>query len=516
MAGGKLTPRQKMINLMYLIFIAMLALNMSKEVLQAFGLMDEKLEASNVAATTRNKSSYENLALKAVEQKEKYGDEKVKADKIKKLSNDYYNYIEGIKEEMKATVDDPTDYETMDKGKYLDDNFFKGDDGDYKEAGQEFLGNMDNFSSQMGSILGKEFKGIGDGIIERFSTEKVTNRDGEERFWLDYNYKGFPLIASLTKLTQIQADIKTSETEVLSAMLQGQLAEDAGINANTYNTILIPKSPATLQGENFQGKIVLGRYDSSLVPTKVIVNGKEITNIKDGGAVLDFPAGNVGENQIKGKFIFMQDGVPVEIPIETTYAVVAKPNSAVISADKMNVVYRGVQNPMTISVPGVADNVVKASAPGLRKVKGVGKYMMSPGKGREVKINVNAKLPDGTPITSSQMFRINDIPAPVAAVRGEYGMIKMPKSTLQKATISSVLPDFVFDLKINTNGFSVKVPGQPTVIVKGNKFNAAAIRVLNKARRGDAVIIFDVKQKLVGNSGYYLKNASPVNVEITN
>jgi len=111
---------------------------------------------------------------------------------------------------------------------------------------------------------------------------------------------------------------------------------------------------------------------------------------------------------------------------------------------------------------------------------------------------------------------IKDIPAPVAAVRGEYGMIKMPKSTLQKATISSMLPDFVFDLKLNTNGFSVKVPGQPTVIVKGNKFDASAIRVLNKARRGDVVIIFDIKQKLVGNSGYYLKNASPVNVEITN
>jgi gliding motility-associated protein GldM len=315
-------------------------------------------------------------------------------------------------------------------------------------------------------------------------------------------------------MTQIQADIKTTESEVLGSMLQGQMASD--VSMNNYQAILIPNAPATLQGENFQGKIVLGRYDGSLKPTKVVINGKEITNIKDGGAVLDFPAGNVGENEIKGKFIFMENGKPVEIPVETSYAVVAKPNSAVISADKMNVVYRGVQNPITVSVPGVADNAVKATAPGLKKVKGIGKYEMAPGKGREVKITVSAKLPDGTPITSSQIFRIKDIPAPVAAVRGEYGMIKMPKSTLQKATISSLLPDFVFDLKISTTGFSVKVPGQPTVIVKGDKFDASAIRVLNKARRGDVVIIFDIKQKLVGNSGYYLKNASPVNVEITN
>lgn len=492
----------------------MLALNMSKEVLQAFGLMDEKLTASNEAATTRNTNSYSNLESKASEQKEKYGDESIKAVKIKALSDEYYNFIENLKNEMKATVEDPKDYETMDKGKFLDDNFFKGDDGDYKEGGQAFLDNMNNYSSQIGTILGDEFKNINEGVNERFSTNKVTDREGKERYWLDYNYKGFPLVASLTKLTQIQADIRTTETEVLSGMLQGQLESD--VSMTNYQAILIADNPATLQGANFKGKIVLGRYDASLKPSKVVVNGKEVTKIEGGGAILDFPSGNVGENEIVGEFIFKEKGVDVSIPIRSSYAVVAKPNSAVISADKMNVVYRGVDNPITVSVPGVPDNAVKASAPGLKKVTGIGKYSMSPGQGREVKITVDAKLPDGTPISSSQIFRIKDIPAPNAAVRGEYGMIKMPKTTLQKATISSVLPDFVFDLTIATSGFSVKVPGAPTVKVRGDKFDAAAIRVLNKARAGDVIIIFDIQQKLQGNSGYYLKNASPVNVEITN
>jgi gliding motility-associated protein GldM len=514
MAGGKLSPRQKMINLMYLIFIAMLALNMSKEVLQAFGLMDEKLTASNVAADLRNTNSYSNLANKATEQKEKYGDEAIKADKIKELSQDLFVYIDSLKSQMKATVKDPKDYTTMDKGKFLDDHFFKGDDGDYKKDGQEFLDKIDNYRTQVSTILGKDFGTISETVDERFSTEKVLDREDKERFWLDYNYKGFPLIASLTKLTQIQADVKTTETEVLSAMLQGQLESD--VSMTNYQAILIADNPATLQGANFKGKIVLGRYDASLKPDKVVVNGKEITNIEGGGAVLDFPSGNVGENEIVGEFIFKEKGKSVSIPIKSTYAVVAKPNSAVISADKMNVVYRGVQNPITVSVPGVPDNAVQASAPGLKKVTGIGKYSMSPGQGREVKITVNAKLPDGTPISSSQTFRIKDIPAPNAAVRGEYGMVKMPKTTLQKATVSSVLPDFVFDLTIETSGFSVKVPGQPTVKVRGNKFDAAAIRVLNKARSGDVVIIFDIQQKLQGNSGYYLKNASPVNIEITN
>ena len=208
---------------------------------------------------------------------------------------------------------------------------------------------------------------------------------------------------------------------------------------------MIPDNPATLQGSNFKGKIVLGRYDASLKPHKVVVNGKEVTNIEGGGAVLDFPAGNVGENEIVGEFVFKENGEDVKIPVKSTYAVVAKPSSAVISADKMNVVYRGVQNPITISVPGVPDNRVKPSAPGLRKASGLGKYVMSPGKGKEVRINVSATLPDGTPVSDlAQTFRIKDIPAPSASARGQYGMIKMPKSTLQKVTIGAILPDFVF------------------------------------------------------------------------
>jgi gliding motility-associated protein GldM len=145
MAGGTQSPRQKMINLMYLIFIAMLAMNMSKEVLQAFGLMDNKLVAANDAATTRNSRSYEDLALKAVEQSEKYSDENAKAEKIKNLSSEYNAYIESIKDEMKSTVDDPTDYETMDSGKFLDSKFFKGNDGVYHDAGQEFVDKMNSF-----------------------------------------------------------------------------------------------------------------------------------------------------------------------------------------------------------------------------------------------------------------------------------------------------------------------------------------------------------------------------------
>ena len=97
MAGGKQTPRQKMINLMYLIFIAMLALNMSKEVLAAFGLMNEKLETSNAKLTANNEHAFDDLATKAGENAAQYGELFKNAQEVSKLSNEYYDYLEGLK-----------------------------------------------------------------------------------------------------------------------------------------------------------------------------------------------------------------------------------------------------------------------------------------------------------------------------------------------------------------------------------------------------------------------------------
>ena len=104
MASGKLGPRQKMINLMYLIFIAMLALNMSKEVLSAFGLLNERLADSNTATEARNTAFMNNLATKASEQAEQYGAVKEKADQISSMSNELDTYLSDLKTGMVGTL----------------------------------------------------------------------------------------------------------------------------------------------------------------------------------------------------------------------------------------------------------------------------------------------------------------------------------------------------------------------------------------------------------------------------
>ncbi len=520
MAGGKLSARQKMINLMYLVFIAMMAMNMSKEVLTAFGLMSKKLTESNEAATVRNANFMAGLAQQASEQPEKYGKLKSAADQIDILASGLNSYVENLKTKMNATVEhkdkDNPNYEAMDNSSFLDEYFFTGDK--LNKNGEDFVNEITKFREGVSGILksNPELASMAADVEKKFSTEPVTNNEGKKINWLDYHYKGYPLVASLTNLTQIQADVKGTESEVLSAMLQGQLKIEASLT--NFEAIVVPDKTAFFNGENFTGKIILGKKDNTLRADKVVVNGRELSeeSMQAGQTILNFPAGAVGEQPIKGQFIFKEGGEDVVIDFESSYSVVPKPNSATISADKMNVVYRGVDNPMTISFAGVSDNLVTASAPGLSKGAGTGKYVMRPGGGKEVVINVNGKLPDGAPVSDRATFRIKDIPKPTGTIAGQQDNVSLPRNNVEIATIGAVLNDFDFELPIQVTSFKVKVPGQPSVSVTGNKMNDQAKAQLRKASRGDGIQIFDIKAKIVNNDAVKLPNVSPVFVEITN
>jgi gliding motility-associated protein GldM len=410
---------------------------------------------------------------------------------------------------MTVNIEDRQDYESMDQTTFLDEYFFKGDK--FTDKGKQFLDQINDYRTDVTKVLGenKQFANI---LVKRFSTNAVTNRDGKKIKWLDYRFKGFPLVASLTNLTQMQADIKNTEADIISNLLGGQLESE--VSMTNYNGIVNLKKNAFYPGDKVEGTVVLGRYDPSLRPSRVVLNGKPYDNFENGAVNLDLRAGSVGDRKIEGTIFFMENEVEVPVPFESSYSVISKPNSAVVSADKMNVVYRGLQNPLTISIPGVPANLVRASAPGLRQVKG-SSYLISPKAGDEVTISVTGKLPDGKPIKTPKTFRVKDIPAAMGSVRGQYGTVRMPKSGLVNTPISAGLPDFLFDLDLQVTSFKVKVPGQLAIIVKGTKFNAAAKKALSKARRGDMINIFDIKAEIKNNS-YKLKKVLPVNIELTN
>ena len=521
MAGGKASARQKMINLMYLVFIAMMAMNMSKEVLSAFGLMDLKFAESNEVATEKNGALLADLETKAEEKKEEFAVPFNKATQVNAVSDKFYKYIGSLKADLlregKYAIDSETGklpFEAMDKTDILDEMWFTGDRETKK--GQEVIATITKYKNDIKEILGgdvKYNKAI-ERFEKRFSTDEVTNNDGVKRSWLNYNFQGFPAIASFTKLTAMQNDVKMTEANMFNLFLGNSL--DEAVSLKKYQAIVLAEKSAFFAGEKFQGKVVLGKY-ANVTPTKLSVNGKEV-NIAEaidstGAAKLDFTVGNVGEQDIKGTFTFLEDGKPLEIPIVGNYVVVPRPNSATISADKMNVVYRGVTNPMTISFAGVPDNKVSASGAGLSKGSGTGKYNMVPTTGKEVTINVSAKLDDGSSASDRKTFRIKDIPKPSGRIAGQVGTAKLPRNNVEIGKVEAVLEDFDFDLPLKVTSFKFKAPGSPSVTCQGNRLNSQAKSALRKAKRGAAVQIFDIKSS---SNGPRIKPAAPIIIQLSN
>jgi gliding motility-associated protein GldM len=515
MAGGKLTPRQKMINLMYLVFIAMLALNMSKEVLSAFGILNNKIIESNAISDGRNESSFQQLSQKAADQPGQFGEKRAKVEKIRALSKEFNDYIEGIKTTVTAKFERDKDgnlpYEQMDKGDLIDRLFFNGDN--VSKEGKEFLAKIQSYPAQIKAIGGSSIAESELRKIEgRFATKKVySEKAGAKLDWIEYNYHGFPLIATITKLSQLQADIKATESDVMTGMFQSDLVAAASLTA--YQPIVVLEKSVFFQGEAVKGKIILGKFDPSLKAKSVVVNGSSV-RAEAGQANFSFGSGNIGEHAISGSFNFDENGKVISLPIKDKYVVVARPKSATISADKMNVVYRGVANPMTITFAGISPDKVKASASGLSPTGSAGAYIMRPGTGSEVVINVTGTLPDNSVVSDKRTFRIKGIPGPAGTIRGEMGVVKGPKSSLEISTVGAKLIDFDFEVGLDVVGFNFKVTGQPTVVVIGNKLNAQCKSVLSKVGRGDQVTISEIKTKLVGAGSYLLPRTAPVIFEI--
>ena len=509
MAGGKLTPRQKMINLMYLVFIAMLALNMSKEVLSAFGLMNEQFESTNTEAGKNNEGMHQALAAKAAENPT-FAAAKQMSDKVKGISDEFYSYIESLKGDITKDIEREENgklpYEAMDKGDKIDEGWFEGDG--YSPKGKAIIAAIDKYKADMKAALGNDvkYKAVAAELENKFNTADVTDGEGVKKKYLDYDYKGFPSIASLTKLSAMQNSVRTIEANVYNLAL-GKAALEA-ISMNKYTAIVVLDKNAYFQGEKVTGKVVLGRYDSNTKPTSFQGPGK----IENGQAVINMTAGAIGEQTISGKFTFLEDGKTVPLPFEGKYVVVPRPNEATISADKMNVVYRGVPNPISVSFAGVAADKVNASAPGLRPGTKKGQYILNPGSGSEVTISVTATLPDKTTVSSKKAFRIKGLPAPTGKIRGEVAA-KGSKSNLEVCTISADMEDFDFPVTVNVTEFTIKVPGQPTIKVSGNKMDSRARSAIQKASRGDLVVIDNIKANFVGID-QLAKRVSPCTFEV--
>lgn len=520
MAGGKQTPRQKMINLMYLVFIAMMALNMSKEVLTAFGLMNEKFEDANTNAKGTNEFLLTALAGKAEDEPARYTEPYEKALKVQKLTTEFYNYLGSLKgDATKGFINDPETnklpYEQMDKGQEIDYGWFEKDGLSAK--GKEIIARFEKYRNDFKAIVGNDvtYKFLLENIDKKFNTNPVKNKDKQDIEYLDYHFKGYPAVASLAYLSSLQNDAKVLEREAYDLFLGNSLKQAASMK--NYQAMVIPDKAVYYQGEPIKYKVVLGRYDNSTVPTSVVVNGATIpqSRIKAGQVEGTSVASGLGEHKFTGKFTFMEDGKPVVVDIlNSNYVVVSRPSTATISADKMNVVYAGLDNPISVTVEGITSDKVTASASnGVLKKIGNGKFVLTPGMGKEVVITATGTMPDGKAISSKQVFRVKTIPRPRGTIRGTTEA-KGSANNLAISDIGAMLEDFDFDVKLRVTEYTIVYPGMASDRVSGGgKLPESAKSKIERLRPGDRVIITNMKVKMDGVN-LPIKDATPATFTI--
>ena len=521
--AGKESPRQKMINMMYLIFIAMLALNLSKQILQSFGTMNEELTDTNIELVERNNQFMQGLEEKAQEQAAKYQDLKLKADSIRNISTGFYDYLNGIKEGAFISAESKgisrNNYSKLDNTAYYTTLFFDGEE--LKPDGQEFLNQMDNFRNSFVQIASTDPKlvSIAEEVNSKFDTGDIETEDGKPRRYLDYHYKEMPLIVGITKLSLLQSTLQNIEAQLLSTMLEGKLKIEASLT--NFDAIVIPDKNAFFAGENFTGRIILGKNDKTLKADKVIINGIELDDesMQEGQTLIKFPAGRIGEREIEGEFQFVEEGEVITIPVNSKYAVVPKPNNATISADKMNVVYRGVSNPFTISFAGISANKISANTPGLKKGKtifdkGRKKTLNGPsdyeldltklpaelrGKTR-VDIVVTGELSSGERVVSKVPFRIKPLPTPFGSL-DKRNPETVTKAELKNSVVTATFgADFDFDLPLRVQSFKITIEGEGSFQCDGSELSGPAKRAIERARRNSLVRVSDIRTRAIGST----------------
>ena len=549
MAGGKLDSRQKMINMMYLVFIAMLALNISKEVLATLGLIND-----DIAASTRDMmlDSDEKYTLFSNNSTNEYY--RLVAEftpQIQRVADDYYAYVDGFKKYLMATsengykiarenkktgvVDSIIDYQTMDKSQYLDEMLFVGDE--YSEQGQEYVNRFSNYIPKLQEVLDEfiaadlakdpptdespygqyidfDFSLLKD-LEKRFAYEEmVLNREGKYLPYLNYHFEGFPLIASLSKLTKLQSDIRFVENKILENMLTTINEHEGGISANTYQTLLESSKSSFYTGELIDASVVMGKKDANFVPSRVdlLLNGSPIVEGRDfdiagGGIKLKKRFSRPGSYKLTGKLFFERNKIEQSVDVAQVISVIDKPNDAVISADQMKVVYRGLPNDLSISIPGIPNNKLSVRATNGKVRRKGSKFEAIPDGdkvGERMRIFVSGEINGATINAPGQDFRIKPLPPALGSIDlgerlGKFDSGDIQREYVPAGTIAAKFPDdFDYNLNVTVTRFNIKVGSRAAIPISSNRIKDSRVirSYLENASRGDIIFVYNIEAQV--------------------
>lgn len=405
----KVSPRQKMINLMYVLLMAMLALNVSSDVLNGFTLVDESLSKSSENTSRQNDALYNAFETHMEQNPEKVREWYERACEVREMSDTIYNLAERLKVRIAKKADgEEGDVKNLKNREDLEAatqvmlNPVDGEGNILYDAITEYRTNMLEMTND--SVL-KE-------IIKTSLSTDVPHRDiSLLKNWQEYHFENMPAIAAITLLTKIQNDVHYVEGEVLHSLANN--IDMGDVRVNQIQALVIPTSKNVVRGGEFSAQIILAAVDSTQRP-QIFIDDKQLES-ENGEYTLQ--CNKTGDYVLNG-YMLVNDGGGMQTRYNFSQEYTVVEPTATVSASLMNVLYAGFSNPVSISVPGVAANRISASivnGNGTIKSDGKGGFIVTPAKvGEDIKIGVTARNEEGKSRSMGEYaFRVRQLPDPM-------------------------------------------------------------------------------------------------------
>lgn len=508
MAGGNLSPRQKMIGMMYLVLTALLALNTSKEIINAFVTINESLESSITSLVSKNGLSYstfdKQLSNDPVKTKPHYD----RAQKIKKYCVDLDVYINKLKDELVRETDK---IEAGVKTKALRDvdakdnydvptHLLCGDKQDGRGSKATALKNeIDKFKKNVVGALDPadqaDFKKRMDMM---FNTKDPVGKEiaDNKSTWEMANFYHNPVVATVAQLSKFQLDIKNAESEIVNHLLTK--IDATNLKFSDVEPKVVAPTSYVIIGQQYEADVFLAAYNKTSNP-EIIVGGQSLP-VEGGMGKYRVNPRTPGEQKWGGMIRVKQpDNTFKEYKFESSY--IASAPSASVSADKMNVIYIGVDNPLSISVPGVPNEKVSFSAKGVTltpdNAAGKGHYLAKATAPGEATIDVVAQQGEKKIPMGSFKFRLKRIPDPVAKIGGKKeGSIPKAQLAAQSAIIP-VMEGFDFNLFSKVKQFKMSRYGKGRDPIEkssdSNTLTGDMKQIIEQSRPGDKILFEYIK-----------------------
>ena len=483
------SPRQKMINLMYVVLMAMLALNVSTEVLNGFSIVEDSLKRTTINATNQNLAIYDDFAVQMKKNPQKVKQWYDKSQKVKQMSDSLYNLVAELKLAIVKEADgkdgNPQDIRNKEDLEAANQVMLAPGRG----RGKELYDAVNKYRTQMLSMVTSyRQKKM---IASNLTTDIPKDAMSMGKNWQEYMFESMPAAAAVTLLSKLQNDVRYAEGEVLHTLVSNIDVKDIRVNA--IDAFVIPNSQTIVRGDKFSAHIVMAAIDTTQVP-QIFIGGKEV-NLP--GGIYETVTGRTGDFTLSG-FIQMENGNGelIKRDFEQKYTVVDP--SATVSADLMNVLYAGYNNPLSVSVPGVPLNKVQATMSGgtLQPV-GPGRYIARPSAvGQNVTITVTSTNTGRAQQMGQFTFRVRRLPdpTPYIAMKDDSGSpVRYKGGGLSKAQLMAVdgigaaIDDGILDIAFKVQSFETvffdNMGNAVPMISEGAAFSARQKDTFRKLQR---------------------------------